>query len=274
MFKFLAICAFALFLNHFKFTTAIPEYTAKEKAALVKFRELVKDVTYADYMKSDPYLIRWIRTKDFDLNEASKMLRTAIKWRKANKIDGILNETFIEFHSPPYYLDGIDYEGSQVLVLLPARVDMRRIVVSAKRPEAVRFFDQLMEKGEQTSLKLLGVIGNNSVPADQRPDLLTVVMDMQGYSLRQHACLQCLTTYVEWMTHMETYYPGYTKHFIIINAPRIAVPVVELLKPVMSRQTRNAFQVFTANKKEWGPVLKKIIPPDQVRANLGGTRPE
>jgi len=235
----------------------------------------VKDVTYKDYMLSDPYLIRWLRARNLDLNRANAMLRKNLKWRKENGIDDILNENILELPGqPPFYRDGVDFEGSIVVILLPARVDMRKYLLNGKRDKVVRMFDQLMEMGEIQILGSLGIIGNTTAADRPRADVTTVINDMHGYTLRQHACLQCLGVYIEWFTHMESYYPGYTKHIIVVNAPRIAASLIELLKPVVSPETRNILQIYGSNKNEWIPVLRKLVPQDQVRANLGGTKPD
>jgi hypothetical protein len=270
--KICLLLAFML-IALFAISDAAPKYSSQEKAALAKFREMVKDVTYKEYMKSDPYLIRWLRARDFDLKEADTMLREAIQWRKQNKIDSIVKESIMEFQAPPAWMDGIDREGSLIFVLLPARIDIRKQLLAGKREDVIRYFHQLLEKREIKTLTLLGLIGNGT---DDKPaaDRVTAIVDLQGYNLRQHGCLTCLTVYGEWLRDLEKYYPSYGKHFIMINAGRIAVPMIELLKPIMSPSTRKIFQVFGANQKEWGPVLNKIISPEQVPANLGGTRKE
>lgn len=47
-----------------------------------------------DFMKYDIYLIRWLRSRDFDINAAEAMLRDNLKWRKERKMDTILKENW------------------------------------------------------------------------------------------------------------------------------------------------------------------------------------
>jgi hypothetical protein len=45
-----------------------------------------------DYQKSDIYLIRWLRAKNFNIRAAEEMLIADLKWRKNEKMDNIDQE--------------------------------------------------------------------------------------------------------------------------------------------------------------------------------------
>ncbi len=45
-----------------------------------------------DYQKSDIYLIRWLRAKNFNIRAAEEMLVSDLKWRKNEKMDNIDQE--------------------------------------------------------------------------------------------------------------------------------------------------------------------------------------
>jgi len=268
-------CFAIIFFLHFcnEYVQAKEKFTDKEMAALEKFRELVKDDLYKDHMKTDEYLIRWLRTKNFNKNEAAAMLRKAMKWRKDNKLDGILKEVLYDGLTP-FYVDGIDNEGSVVATALASRWDTRNFVVSGKRNVPIRFWTQACESIEQQILKHHGVIGNDTLPGNGT-QFVTLIFNLHGYNLRQHACLSCFSIYFAWFDVLENYYPGYVKHLIGINTPRIFTPLLELLKPLLSEQTSKALKVYGINKAEWYPaVIGKIVQPDQVRAAFGGTKPE
>lgn len=63
-------------------------------------------------MKKDVYLIRWLRSKYFNIRDAEKMLMDHLKWRKDNKIDRIMKEDFSDMDNKyKYHLETHDKES-------------------------------------------------------------------------------------------------------------------------------------------------------------------
>ncbi|CAL8079974.1 unnamed protein product [Orchesella dallaii] len=44
-----------------------------------------------------------------------------------------------------------------------------------------------------------------------------ILTDMNGFSVRQHACPACLAILIRWSIILESYYPKFTEEIIILN---------------------------------------------------------
>ncbi len=57
-----------------------------------------------------------------------------------------------------------------------------------------------------------------------------------------------------------------------INTPQVFEVVLNLIRPIMSPQTREALKVYNNVKDEWEPVVYADIKRDQLVKEYGGTR--
>lgn len=62
----------------------------------------------------DVVLLKFLRARDFKVNEAFEMLKKTLKWRKEMKIDSILDEDFGSDLESAAYMNGVDREGHSV----------------------------------------------------------------------------------------------------------------------------------------------------------------
>jgi hypothetical protein len=240
-------------------------FTPQEKQTLDKFRPLVKNIIVHDFEKEDAYLIRWLRAHTYNLNAAANALREAQQWRKANRIDSIVNETILEFATPPYTLDGVDKKGRPVLAMSASKMDVRKLILAGKRDQLLRY---LLQSGERAVVKARE--GRNTTSA--KDGRFISIIDLHGFSTRQHGCLACIELYADWTRKNEKYYPGVLVHDLWINTPRIALPIIEILSPLMSEESLKTFRAFGTNREEWSAFLRKIIPADQLTYQFGGTK--
>lgn len=54
--------------------------------SVFKFKEKVEDRLPEAYMKTDFYLIRWLRVKEYDISEAERMLMLVIHFISINHL--------------------------------------------------------------------------------------------------------------------------------------------------------------------------------------------
>ncbi|ODM89230.1 SEC14-like protein 2, partial [Orchesella cincta] len=127
---FSGILAFSLMQNIVTEAVSVEEFlslTTSEKDALDKFRARVEPLLTSDRMKQDVYLIRWLRSKNFDVNAADKMLRDSLKWRHDEKIDNIHLEDFSDMASEFHVtVDTYDKTGRPIGVIDMFDWDIRR----------------------------------------------------------------------------------------------------------------------------------------------------
>ena len=63
---------------------------------------------------TDVVLLKFLRAREFKVNEAFEMLKKTLQWRKESKIDSILEEEIFSDLSSAAYLNGVDREGHPV----------------------------------------------------------------------------------------------------------------------------------------------------------------
>jgi len=137
---------------------------------------------------------------------------------------------------------------------------MRRFMVRGNGRERMkRYSAQLLEKGSAAARQRNAPWG-------------IVIMDMNGYSAKQHGCAACIPFYFDLLSQYELYYPAYVRNFNFINTPRIWEQVAKVLLPLISPITKSVIQVYGYNKREWQEELLKRISPDQLTSQFGGTK--
>lgn len=103
---------------------------------------------------TDIILLKFLRAREFKVNEAFEMLRNTLLWRKENNIDSILNESFDTELDMMCYMNGLDRQGHPVCYnnfgLLGDNETYNKILgTEEKREKFLRWRVQMMEKGIQ-----------------------------------------------------------------------------------------------------------------------------
>jgi len=242
--------------------------TLAEKTALEKFQELLKHDTYMNltepYMLQEIYLIKWLRAAHLDTAKAYSNFRMNIKWRKDNQMNTILNEDFsVQKEHLPIYVDGEDKQGRPIIAADAGQWDVRRGVVSGLRDMATRFLYYVIEQ-QYKKIRDKQYMGKNVTQ-------IQVIVDLSGYNLVQHGCLNCIPLYVNFIRSFD-HYPYLAHSIIVVNAPPIFEAVADLLNLRGPRRFR--VQIFGNNKSEWQKFLSTLISKDQLPVFLGGTAVE
>lgn len=99
-------------------------------------------------------LLKFLRAREFKVNEAFEMLKKTLKWRKEQKIDSVIDEDFGSDLASAAYMNGVDHEGHPVCYNIFGVFDGEELYQKTfgseeKRSEFLRWRCQLMEKGIQ-----------------------------------------------------------------------------------------------------------------------------
>ncbi|MCI28885.1 patellin-4-like, partial [Trifolium medium] len=111
----------------------------------------------------DVILLKFLRAREFKVNDAFEMLKKTIKWRKEMKIDSILDEDFGSDLASAAYMNGVDREGHPVCYNIYGVFDDEEIYQKTfgneeKRSEFLRWSCYVMEKWiQKLNLKPGGV---------------------------------------------------------------------------------------------------------------------
>ncbi|KAM6422638.1 SEC14-like protein 2 isoform 3-T4 [Liasis olivaceus] len=177
----------------------VGDLSAKQEAALAKFRENIQDVLPSLPIQDDYYLLKWLRARCFDLQKSEAMLRKHVEYRK--------------------------------------HMDAEHIK-EWKAPE-------------------LG----------KRVETAVMIYDFEGLGLR-HLWKPAVDVYRELLAMFEENYPECLKHLFIIKAPKLFPVAYNLVKHLLSEDTRKKLIVLGAN---WKEDLHKYIDPAEIPVLYGGT---
>jgi len=225
------------------------------------------DKLYKDYMTKDEFLINWLRTTKLNLQEAEQKLDKALQWRLDNKMDSILDEDFSQFErSYPFILDGHDKDGRPVIIFEFGKYDLRRIGISGNYNAFLRYLDRYME------LAVSKIREANAETPEKHISQAVMIIDLNGFNIRQHMCIQCLPIYTHFISTYENYYPLAAYRLYVLNTPDIFQNIIQLIRPFMSEESRKDLTVYGYNRDQWRKVLLDNIPEDQLPQKFGGIK--
>ncbi|CAN6689369.1 unnamed protein product [Malus baccata var. baccata] len=209
---------------------------------------------------TDVVLLKFLRAREFKVNEAFEMLKKTLQWRKESKIDSILDEDVCADLSSAAYLNGVDREGHPVCYNIFGVFDNEELYRKTfgneeKRGQFLRWRLQLMEKSVQkldlrpggaTSLLQINDLKNSPGPAKKELRIAT----KQAVGLLQDN------------------YPELVAKNIFINVPFWYYALNALLSPFLTQRTKSKFVV--ARPAKVTETLLKYIPAQEIPAQYGG----
>ncbi|KAL0271940.1 UNVERIFIED_CONTAM: hypothetical protein PYX00_005086 [Menopon gallinae] len=232
--------------------------------ALMKFRRNVTDCLKPHH--DDHFLLRWLRARNWNPESAEKMLRESLKWREIWNVDEIINwkppEVIEKYY--PSGVCGFDKEGSPVIVVPFAGLDICGMIHSAKRSDFVRQTIKTLE----TMLKMAREQSEkHGLPASQ----VVGIIDMEGFNIKHYAWRPAGELVVTLVKMYEANYPEILKACYIINVPKVFAIAFSIIKNFLNEYTISKIQIYKNDPKKWKPVLLKQIDQDQLPAYFGGT---
>ncbi|KAG7598783.1 CRAL-TRIO lipid binding domain superfamily [Arabidopsis suecica] len=205
---------------------------------------------------TDVILLKFLRARDFKVNEAFEMLKKTLKWRKQHKIDLILGEDFGEDLASAAYMNGVDRESHPVCYNVHSEEVYQTTFGSEKnREKFLRWRFQLMEKGiQKLNLKpggvtsLLQIHDLKNAPGMSRTDLWVGIKNV--------------------IMTLQDNYPEFVSRNIFINVPFWFYAINAVLSPFLTQRTKSKFVVARPAKVK--ETLLKYIPADELPVQYGG----
>jgi hypothetical protein len=103
---------------------------------------------------TDVILLKFLRAREFRVNDAFEMLKKTLQWRKEAEIDSILDDELCADLSSAAFMNGVDREGHPVCYNIFGVFDSEELYqktfgTDEKRRQFLRWRCQFMEKGIQ-----------------------------------------------------------------------------------------------------------------------------
>ncbi|KAF8092840.1 hypothetical protein N665_0400s0039 [Sinapis alba] len=209
---------------------------------------------------TDVILLKFLRARDFKVNEAFEMLKKTLKWRKEQKIDSVLGEDFGEDLASASYMNGLDRESRPVCyniysVFGNEELYQRTFGSEQSRENLLRWRFQLMEKGIQ---KL-----------DLKPGGVTSLLQIHDLKNCPGLLKKELWVAIKNATvALQDNYPELVSRNVFINVPFWFYAGSTLMSPFLTQRTKSKFVVTRpANVTE---TLLKYIPAEEIPVEYGG----
>ncbi|MCL7028821.1 hypothetical protein MKW94_013913 [Papaver nudicaule] len=215
---------------------------------------------------TDIILLKFLRARDFKVNEAFEMLKNTLQWRKEHKVDSILDEDLgLDHLNSVAYMDGIDYEGHPICYNMYGIFENNELYqktfgTEEQRQVFLRWRFQLMEKGIQkldfsnpkgvSSLLQINDLKNS--PGPSRKELRIAMKQAVGL--------------------LQDNYPEFVARNIFVNVPFWYYAFNAVLSPFLTQRTKSKF-VFARPAKVTETLLR-YIPAQQIPMRYGGMKRE
>ncbi|KAK6263582.1 hypothetical protein QUC31_011698 [Theobroma cacao] len=213
---------------------------------------------------TDVVLLKFLRAREFKVNDAFEMLKNTLQWRKDGNIDSILDEDFGAGLGSAAYMNGIDKEGHPVCyniygVFENEELYKKTFGTEEKRGQFLRWRFQLMEKGiQKLDLRpggvtcLLQINDLRNSPGPSRKELRVAMRQAVGA--------------------LQDNYPEFVARNIFINVPFWYYALNALLSPFLTQRSKSKFVVVRPAKVT--ETLLKYIPAEEVPVQYGGFKKE
>ncbi|KAG6395836.1 hypothetical protein SASPL_141965 [Salvia splendens] len=204
-------------------------------------------------------LLKFLRAREFKVNEAFEMLKKTLQWRKDFRADALLEEEFEPELGGAAYMSGVDGEGHPICYNIFGVVDEKTVATEEKRERFLRWRVQLMEKGVQ---KLDFKAGGVS-------SLLQIndLKNSPGASKKEVRAAVDKTVAV-----LQDNYPEFVAKNIFINVPFWYYAFHSLMSPFLTQRTRS--KLVFARPSKVTETLLKYIPIQEIPIQYGGMKRE
>ncbi|XP_054851887.1 SEC14-like protein 2 [Eublepharis macularius] len=240
----------------------VGDLSPKQEAALAKFRENVQDILPGLPAQDDYYILKWLRARCFDLQKSEAMLRKHAAYRK--HMD---SEHIYEWQVPEViekYMTGgacgFDRNGCPVWYEIIGPLDAKGILFSASKQD-------LLKKKFKDCEIIRKVCDQQTEKLGRKIETITMIYDFEGLGLK-HLWKPAVDAYGDLLAMFEENYPESLRRIFVIKAPRLFPVAYNLVKHLLSEDTRNKIVILGSN---WKEVLRKHIDPDQIPVEYGGT---
>ncbi|KAM7301471.1 SEC14-like protein 2 [Ixodes scapularis] len=239
----------------------LEDLSESQRAALDRMRSAVADLPGE---RTDHFLLRWLRARDFDVSKAENMLRRNVEWRSEHKMDSLV-EDYQESELVRRFFPGGILEcspnGNPVFLIPIGNVDIRGFLQIYPAEEVRRHCGYMLESGERIKERV-------SLTRERPVETLYVVFDFENFSLRQLYSWEVMTLLTDLLRLYEDNYPETLEKCFVINAPGFFPLLWKIVRPFLTQRTVDKVHIF--GKDGWREVLRAHFLPEKLPKHWGG----
>ncbi|CAD5120719.1 DgyrCDS9283 [Dimorphilus gyrociliatus] len=239
------------------------DLSEREHEILIQFRQSLNDVLQSHH--DDFYLLKWLKARNFNISKAQIMIRKSLLWRKEFEIDDLVEKfkpSEVLLNYIPGGTTGFDRNNRPIYLLTAKDLDLEGIFQSVTKTELQKFFLLKMEQFRQICVE-------ESERLNVRIDQAVGIADLNGLTLKQFFVPGINQVY-DILKLYEANYPEFLGAFYVVNAPRIFPIIFNVVKPIMSEDTKQKIHIYGRDWKE--KIIGVHINEDQLPLGWGGTQ--
>jgi len=240
----------------------------QQQAALDTFRQQLKAEGYFVPLRhDDPYLLRFLRARKFDIPKAKIMIIDQEKWRKDFSVDELKAFDFPEraevIKYYPQYYHKTDKDGRPVYIERLGKIDMKALYAVTTQERLLKRLVYEYERCRTERFPACTIEAKSDVPIETS----CTILDLRDVGIS--SMFGEVKDYVSKASRIgQDRYPESMGKFFIINAPWGFATVWRMIKGWLDEVTVAKIDILGSS---YHKELTAQIPPENLPTDFGGT---
>ncbi|XP_062875011.1 SEC14-like protein 1 isoform X2 [Trichomycterus rosablanca] len=243
------------------------ELSPLQESCLIRLRQWLQE-THKGKLPKDQHVLRFLRSRDFNLEKAREALCHTLTWRKQHQVDFLLDSWQCPQLLHDYYTGGWhhhDKDGLPVYILRLGQMDTKGLVRAIGEEALLRHVLSINEEG-------LKLCEENTKTFGRPISCWTCLVDLEGLSMR-HLWRPGIKALLRIIEVVEANYPETLGRLLILRAPRVFPVLWALISPFIDENTRKKFLIYAGNDYQGAGGLVDYTNKDFIPDFLGGDCP-
>lgn len=230
-----------------------------------KFKAICIEEKLFDVGKHDPSaLLRFLKARNFKIEQAKKMWTSTLAWRRDNEIDDIIeNFVFTEGREvKKYYMQfyhKVDKLGRPVYYEYLGSIDVKKLNKITKPERMIR--NHIYEYEKLLRIKLPAA----SLSIGKRIEQSCTVLNLKGVHISDFGSVYSLVKSISGIS--QDHYPEILGRMFIINSPMLFTATWNLIKGILDESTVKKISIHGSDYLNH---VTRLIPIENLPASIGG----
>ncbi|XP_067313499.1 SEC14-like protein 1 [Pseudorasbora parva] len=240
------------------------QLTPFQESCLIRLRQWLQE-THKGKIPKDEHVLRFLRSRDFNLEKAKEALCQTLTWRKQHQIDFLLDTWECPQLLQDYYTGDWhhhDKDGRPLYILRLGQMDTKGLVRTLGEESLLRHVLSINEEGLRHCQENTKIFGKPI-------SCWTCLVDLEGLNMR-HLWRPGIKALLRMIEVVGANYPETLGRLLIIRAPRVFPVLWTLVSPFIDENTRKKFLIYAGNDYQGPGGLVDYINRDFIPDFLGG----
>lgn len=251
-----------------------PNLTDTQITAVFQLKERLQqeNLNYDDPYEHEIFkLLRFLRARNFNVDNAFTMLKNDIEWRSQCDRNQLKQLTVAEvlkcdltqmFSYLPTWVQGFDHQCRPVAWRQFGKLEIWNVLKLVS-------MDTLLQFHAWEAEQALRLMHNQSIVTGYNIETFVVIIDAAGWHMGL-ATTDAFAFIRGMSTTDSDHYPERLGKLIVINAPTALTFVWRMISSLLDAVTLAKINIFS-KQSEWLPALLSIMDEDQIPIQYGGT---